>query len=256
MGLMPREHLEELDRLAGNYWWHVHRAETVAALVARFAPRPNLSSYLDVGCGPGATTRQIAAKLEASGRLSPGAAVAGLDFDARLEPACQSHGVKLVVADLAAGAVPPLGRRFALFTALDVLEHLDEPRRLLSALKPQLSDGALGVIAVPAFQFLFSQWDRAAGHRRRYDAAALKSLLEEAGFTVVWQSYLYSFAMLPALMRRRVLKAANAEKKLEFPKIPAWLNASLKAAGALERFYLKSCPMPLGTSALAVVRPV
>jgi 2-polyprenyl-3-methyl-5-hydroxy-6-metoxy-1,4-benzoquinol methylase len=254
MGLMPQQHLEELDRLAAEYWWHVHKTETVAALAARFSEK-TISSYIDVGCGPGATTRQIALKLEAAGRLSPGAAVAGLDFDARLSAACRSHGVALTVADLAADAVPPLERRFEFFTALDVLEHLEDPRRLLAALKPQLTEDCVGVIAVPAFQYLFSDWDRAAGHFRRYEAAGLKSLLESAGYRVLWQSYLYSFAMLPALMRRRVLKSAEAEKNLEFPKIPSWLNASLKAVGALERAYLKVCPMPFGTTALAVVTP-
>ena len=254
MGLMPQEHLEELDRLAGGYWWHVHKAETVAALAARFSDKA-FSSYIDVGCGPGATTRQVALKLEASGRLSPGAAVAGLDFDARLSAACQSHGVALTVADLAAGEVPPLARRFDFFTALDVLEHLQEPQRLLAALKPQLAQDCVGVIAVPAFQFLFSDWDKAAGHFRRYEAAGVKSLLETAGYKVLWQSYLYSFAMLPAMMRRRVLETAEAEMNLEFPKIPAWLNASLKAAGALERAFLKVGRLPFGTTALAVVRP-
>ncbi|MBI4061320.1 MAG: hypothetical protein HY403_07810, partial [Elusimicrobia bacterium] len=56
MALMPQAHLEELSRLADDYWWHVHRARTVADLVARFARANALRGYLDVGCGPGAAT--------------------------------------------------------------------------------------------------------------------------------------------------------------------------------------------------------
>ncbi|MBI4060016.1 MAG: methyltransferase domain-containing protein, partial [Elusimicrobia bacterium] len=190
----------------------------------------------------------------ASGRLAADCEVAGLDLDGRLSQSCRERGVRLFVADLEAGAIPPLGRRFELFTALDVLEHLPAPEKLLSSLRLQLADDALGVVAVPAFQSLFSDWDRAAGHVRRYDGASLKTLLESARFEVLWQSYLYSFALPPAFLRRKALKTAAAETKLEFPKLPPWLNGLLRGAGALERLWLKAAPLPFGTSALAVVR--
>ncbi len=256
MAFMPAAHLAELDELARDYWWHAHRAQTVAALVARFSTSTVLSSYIDVGCGPGATTRIISDYLSAAGRLAKDAEVAGLDFDPSLAEPCAKHGVKFSVCDLNAGAVPPLARRYELFTALDVLEHLKTPERLLGALRPQLTDKALGVIAVPAFQWLFSDWDRAAGHERRYDEKSLRELLQKSRFEVVWQSYLYSFAMPPAMLRRKVLKTVDAEKKLEFPKVPGWLNAALSAAGSIERLWLKGLPLPFGTTALAVVRPV
>jgi len=255
MSFMPPAHLEELDTLAATYWWHVHRARTVAELVARFSPGRGLASYLDVGCGPGATTRVIADRLAAGGQLGKDATVAGLDFDPSLAEPCKKHGVRFTVCDLGSGKVPPLERAFELFTALDVLEHLKSPELLLKALRPRLAPGSIGVIAVPAYQWLFSDWDRAAGHERRYDASSLKALLTGAGFELVWQSYLYSFAMPPALVRRRVMRSVEGEKKLEFPKVPGWLNGALNLAGSAERLWLKAAPLPFGTSALAVVRP-
>ncbi|MBI3551107.1 MAG: methyltransferase domain-containing protein [Elusimicrobia bacterium] len=255
MEAMPGAHLEELDRLSGSYWWHVHRAETVANLAGRFSPPAGFSNYLDIGCGPGAAARAVADRLSSRGKFAGGAEVLGLDGDERLAAACKSHGVKLVVCELGAGALPPLERRFELFTAMDALEHLKEPQRLLAALRPQLTDGALGVISVPAYQWLFSDWDRAAGHQRRYDAASLRDLLEQARFEVVWQSYLYSFALPAAVLRRKTLPAVEAEKALAFPGVPSWLNSALRLAGAAERLWLKAGRIPFGTSLLAAVRP-
>ena len=248
--VMPEAHLEELDRLAGWYWWHVHRSETVLQLLRRFAPtQPPAQGYLDVGCGPGASTRYIADSLLSSGHLRTGARVVGLDGDARMEAACRRHEVEFRAADLEAPRAEGL-RDVGLFTSLDVLEHLRAPREALAGLRSSLAPGAVGVVTVPAFRSLWSPWDVAAGHRKRYEAEGLKTMLSESGFEVVWQSYLFSFAFLPAAVLRRRAPA----DKLEFPKVPPWLNTVLRALGGAERLWLALAPVPLWTSALAVVR--
>lgn len=229
--MLPEAHLADLDALASSYWWHVVRTRHVAGAVDG-----SVRSYLDLGCGPGATTREVARAVGAS-------RVVGLDFDPRLKDPCRKNGVEFHQADLEKGVLALSGERFDFWTAMDVLEHLNDPAELLRGLRPSLAEGAVGVVTVPAFPFLFSDWDRALGHRRRYTRGTLRELLEGAGYTIHTMRFLYGFAFLPAILRRKK-KAGNAE----FPRVAAPLNAFLKFAGTHEP------PMPFGTTLLAVVR--
>jgi 2-polyprenyl-3-methyl-5-hydroxy-6-metoxy-1,4-benzoquinol methylase len=252
--MLPQAHLHELDDLAGWYWWHVHRARTVVDLADRFlaSARP-VSRYLDVGCGPGSSTRCVAEGLVARGLLAPSGAVEGLDPDERLSEMCRRNGVRFHLLSEALG--PRAEGPFEIFTALDVLEHLDDPVSLLRPLREWLSPGAVGLFTVPAFQRLYSDWDVAAGHRRRYAVAELAALLRSSGYEVLWTSYFYSFAVLPAMALRRRNGVPRAETRdLPFPRVPGWLNATLKGVSALERTLLRLTPIPVGTSAVAVVR--
>jgi SAM-dependent methyltransferase len=68
---------------------------------------------------------------------------------------------------------------------VNVLEHLDGPHKAVSGFRRVLRPGGVALILVPAHQWLFSDADRALGHRLRYNRAGLTSLIEGAGFEVV-----------------------------------------------------------------------
>jgi SAM-dependent methyltransferase len=93
-----------------------------------------------------------------------------------------------IVARVAAGELPgarvvcgtldSLGddERFDTIFYLDVLEHIAEDRaELAHAARHLAPDGALVVLA-PAHQLLFSPFDAAVGHHRRYTRASLAAL--------------------------------------------------------------------------------
>ena len=57
---------------------------------------------------------------------------------------------------------------------LDVLEHIrDDEKEILSAYKRLKKNGNL-IISVPAFQYLFTDYDRKIGHYRRYDKKSFR----------------------------------------------------------------------------------
>ncbi len=68
---------------------------------------------------------------------------------------------------------------------VNVLEHLDHPEAALAGFSRVLAPGGRTAILVPAHQWLFSEVDRAIGHRRRFEESELRKLLEDAGFEVV-----------------------------------------------------------------------
>jgi glycosyltransferase involved in cell wall biosynthesis len=72
---------------------------------------------------------------------------------------------------------------------LNVLEHIEDDRAVLANLYATIPDGCRLVILVPFNQKLYSDFDRALGHFRRYDTGELDAKLRDAGFTVEHQFY-------------------------------------------------------------------
>jgi SAM-dependent methyltransferase len=64
----------------------------------------------------------------------------------------------------------------------EVLEHVDEPRRLLRGVVPYLEPGCQLIVTVPGGPM--SAFDRSIGHRRHFSPRTLSQLLRESGFHV------------------------------------------------------------------------
>jgi SAM-dependent methyltransferase len=64
----------------------------------------------------------------------------------------------------------------------EVLEHVDEPQRLLRGVVPYLQPGCRLVVTVPGGPM--SAFDRSIGHRRHFSPRTLSELLRESGFRV------------------------------------------------------------------------
>jgi D-glycero-D-manno-heptose 1,7-bisphosphate phosphatase len=76
--------------------------------------------------------------------------------------------------------IPPELERWAqVAVCSEVLEHVDEPARLLAAASQCIAPGGLLVVTVPGGPR--TAFDRHIGHRRHYRPAALRAVLEDAG---------------------------------------------------------------------------
>ncbi|HTV44559.1 MAG TPA: class I SAM-dependent methyltransferase [Stellaceae bacterium] len=62
---------------------------------------------------------------------------------------------------------------------LDVLEHIADDRAELARARDHLAPGGRLVVVAPAHPFLFSGFDAAIGHYRRYDDVSLRALSPE-----------------------------------------------------------------------------
>ena len=72
---------------------------------------------------------------------------------------------------------------------LNVLEHIEDDRRVLAELYRSLRPGGVLVVLVPAHPQLYSDLDRNLGHHRRYTEAELVEKFREAGFAVEHSRY-------------------------------------------------------------------
>ncbi|MCP3943761.1 MAG: methyltransferase domain-containing protein [Desulfobacteraceae bacterium] len=67
---------------------------------------------------------------------------------------------------------------------MNVLEHIKDDKACLKKLFDMVGKGCRFVLVVPAVPMIFNILDKEAGHYRRYDHAAVKKLLREAGWAV------------------------------------------------------------------------
>jgi SAM-dependent methyltransferase len=141
---------------------------------------------------------------------------------------------------------------FDVLVMFDVLEHIEDESRFLQSARFHLSGGGTLLINVPAHAFLFSAYDRAAGHFRRYSIASLTKVVEGNGFRMRAISY-WGMPLAPLLLARKVLagmqRTEGAAYSSGFDPGPRWMNRSL---GWLAR----SEPLPqrlFGTSVMAVL---
>ncbi len=72
----------------------------------------------------------------------------------------------------------------------EVLEHVDEPVAFLKCARRYLAPDARLIVTVPGGPM--SAFDRHIGHRQHFDRAKIRSILEEAGYSVE-QTYLAGF---------------------------------------------------------------
>jgi SAM-dependent methyltransferase len=134
---------------------------------------------LDIGSGQGDFAADAAAAF-------PGAELLGLELSASGVAAARRKvpGAEFVKWDLLADRQPPADRRNWATHGVcsEVLEHLDEPERLLANASAWLAPGCRLIVTVPGGAM--SQFDRHIGHRRHYRPEELRALLERAGFRV------------------------------------------------------------------------
>jgi SAM-dependent methyltransferase len=100
-------------------------------------------------------------------------------------------------------SLPPEDK-FDTFIYIDVLEHIEDDRSELEEAAARLSAGGHLIVLSPAFNFLFSPFDRSIGHYRRYNKRIYRALTPQ-GCTPEKMVYLDSAGALTSLMNRLVL---------------------------------------------------
>lgn len=91
---------------------------------------------------------------------------------------------------------------FQYIYALNVLEHIENDQAVIGELARKLSGDGKLLVYVPAFNLLYSSFDRLVGHQRRYSAWELRNLFDSAGIKVEFVRYVDSIGFFAALAYR------------------------------------------------------
>ena len=214
--------LKEQDVLGGatgSHWYYRSKSDALVRLLSGHAPR----RVLDVGAGSGFFSRELLARTAAR------------------EAMCVDTGYEGDRDDLASGK--PLRFRRACgptvdadcMLMMDVLEHVPDDHRLLADYARRLPPGALVVITVPAFAFLWSGHDVFLGHQRRYTLAQVEALARGTGLEVLAGAYLFAMVLPVAAAKRLLSRAVHGMKpRSELARHSALVNVVLRAACAFE----------------------
>ncbi|MDP6986409.1 MAG: class I SAM-dependent methyltransferase [Phycisphaerales bacterium] len=237
---MKRAHYETLARHDLDYWWFRTRHDVVLRLLA--ARRRN-DMLIDIGCGTGGFLRRC---LDDGSYAA--SEVLGLDVDAASVAIAIERGVPASVMSHRTPTQDDVPDPPGAMTALDVLEHLDDPVSMLQSMRAIAAPGCALVALVPALQSLWSPWDDRLGHRRRYDRRMLRDHVADAGWDVQQVRYLFPSMVLPGAVRARLLRSDKLPAD-EFPPVAGWVNWMLHALTSMEARFPA---WPLGSS-LAIV---
>ncbi len=245
-GTFPAEGFARLAaREDANYWFRARNRLIVWALRRHF---PRLRDYLEVGCGTGYVLGAVEAAFPAATTVGSDAHVAGLEYAAR-----RVRRSRLLQMDAASTLFRD---EFDAVGCFDVLEHIEEDRRVLAQCFLALRRGGGIVLTVPQHPFLWSASDEYTKHARRYTRDELLGKLHEAGFrTLLVTSFVALLfpAMLAARARRRHLDAGY-DPDAEFA-VGRIANALLEGVLDLERQLIRlGLRFPFGGSLLVVAR--
>ena len=252
---MEPEVYRQFESLERDHWWFRGRRRVYGGMLASLLGQQRPRRTLDLGCGMGGF-QEILRQLSDE--------VFACDVDCASLRVCRRRGFNETVA-AASHRLPFADASFDLVCLFDVLEHSADDRAVLWEINRLLKPGGMVFLSVPAYQFLYANNDRVAGHYRRYNRRQLLQLFNRSG--LVSRRASYSNVLLLPLIASAVLGAKLLEflfgnrqsmqhSNLSWPT-PRWLNAVLYRVFAAELLLSRHRDWPFGHSLVAAAhKPV
>lgn len=143
--------------------------------------------------------------------------------------------------------IPYPANYFDLVLLFDVLEHVEDDKKVMKEIRRVLRDGGHLILTVPAFNILYSTHDKALGHIRRYnmrEVAEKLSMLnkQETGY---WVSLFFAPIAITRLVSRILSTGENAKPHLM--RLPGPVNEVLYRLLRFENWLIgRGVRLPLG----------
>jgi SAM-dependent methyltransferase len=242
----PREAFEHLAALEERHFWFRSRNQLILwALAHSF---PDARTLLEVGCGTGVV-------LAAIDRVRPEISLVAADLfpEGLRVAATRVPTAELLQAD---ARRLPFSDHFDVVCAFDVLEHVEDDRAALNALRRAVRPGGGLLVTVPQHRRLWSAADTYGHHVRRYSARELHEKVTSAGFEIIrstsWVTLLLPLFALSRMRDRLRPSSFDPERELDVsPSVNRTLELVLSAERACIRLGLS---IPLGASRLVIAR--
>lgn len=227
------------------HWYYAGKREFARDWLLRVRPPQAADRLLDCGAGTGRFAQEMEAHCQ----------VLVLDDHEEALRLLRGRFRPEQILSLAGDRVPLPDASLDYVTALDVLEHTPDDQAVVKGFHRLLKSGGVALVTVPASMALWSDWDVALHHFRRYARPQLKALFSDAEWELLHVNYTNVF-VYPAvwLVRkcRQWFPPAGGQARSE-DKLPApWLNAVLRWLFVRPAFW--RVPFPFGVSLLLVAR--
>jgi SAM-dependent methyltransferase len=244
---MNPEEYKNLLKVEQQHWYYAGKREVIRYWIDRCHPLQPTDRLADCGAGTGIFAGEMRAFCQV---------VAIDDFEESLRLLDTRLGKDSVMKGSCA-ALPLADQSVEVVTALDVLEHVQDDQTSINEFLRVLRPGGIAVITVPALMALWSDWDGALRHHRRYNVRQLRKIIPP-GFEILHLNYI-NVAVLPAVFVVRKFRALKqrfgfkAATRSEDRIPPHWLNRFLQWL-FVRLACQKMIHFPAGVGLLAVLR--
>jgi SAM-dependent methyltransferase len=207
----------ELTLFAAATNWKAYWSAQIAGYIK--------GSALEVGAGMGTNTALLAhwatdwTCLEPDAQLS--AEISRKIVSGSLPPHCR------VITGTLAGLDP--GYQADTILYIDVMEHIADDGEEMAKAASRLRPGGHLIVLSPAHQWLFSPFDAAIGHHRRYSRNSILALTQP-GLRPVTVRYLDSCGLLASAANRWLLSASMPNAR----QIKFWDNVLVRMSRAAD----------------------
>lgn len=196
----PKEGYDNCFELEENSFWFRHRNNCLVSVIKKYSPH-NL--FFDIGGGNGFVSKAIDNAQISVVLVEPGKA--GV-LNAK------KRDLKNIVCGTLNDLNGLIGRVDAI-GAFDVIEHIEDDNKFVKEIHTMLKNEGFFFVTVPAFQFLWSNEDRDAGHFKRYSQRNILKLLRENGFELIYSTYFFSFLLIPLFIVRTLPSKLGIRRK-------------------------------------------
>ena len=187
----------ELDLFAAVVNWKTYWSQIIRPFIR--------GDVLEAGAGIGSNTPFLdRTDIRRWVCLEPDPAL----LSARLAQSATRRRYETVTATLE--QLDPL-QKFDTIVYIDVLEHLENDREALSLAAARLMPGGRIVVLSPAHQELFTPFDEAIGHFRRYNKQMIRDISPD-GLRLERLMYLDTVGLLASLANRLLLRQSMPTK--------------------------------------------
>ena len=225
------------DVATSDHFWIRRRFQVMTQLAGSLLS--HCRSAAEIGCGNGLLQQEIENRYQKP--------VTGFDLNELALQKNVSRISPLYCYDIHQRN-PEFRGHFDLLLLFDVLEHIEDESEFLQSVKFHLASSGALLINVPAHQSLYSDYDRAAGHIRRYSVNQLAKVVEGNGLKVRFITY-WGLPLLPLLLLRKAMKLDRSNGNAGFDSRGSVINFALSLLARCERLPQSF----MGTSVMAVV---
>ena len=163
-----------------NSFWFKHRNNCIVSVVKSYPPRIG-GAIFDIGGG--------------NGYVSLGLTEAGFET-VLVEPGnagvmnAKTRGLKNIIC-ATTGSAKFKRESLSAVGLFDVVEHIENDVLFLQEIHGLLEKNSFLYLTVPAYSLLWSNDDVTAGHYRRYKLSEINKVLELAGYSIEYSTYIW-----------------------------------------------------------------
>tara|TARA_B100000579_G_C22677434_1_gene778623 strand:+ start:124 stop:849 length:726 start_codon:yes stop_codon:yes gene_type:complete len=240
---MKKKAFEIENKVSYDFWWFYGRRLLFLYFLKKKVSKN--SRILDLGCSTGNNLKML--KLNGYKNFE------GVDSNKIAIDSCKRNGFKKVrKADLCKLPFRKSSTDFILAT--DVIEHIDNDVEAVKEIKRILKKNHHAIITVPAFNFLWSNHDEIAEHKRRYTKKELLHILQINNLKIEEIFYFNYILFVPIILVRIFLRLFNIKYESDNNINTNLLNKVLKKVFLFDIKTARILKPFFGVSIFALIR--